>query len=141
MGSLGDEPLEAPGLGTGQQTAPGPPQPQTCLPTALCPRSKYRQGSGSSAKAGFQGRACWADMQAGVTLPWGCTSSSLQWLLLWGVWASVVVVQAFGCSEACVIFPDQGSNLCPLLWQVDSYPLYHQKSSLMILLLTLMSQN
>ena len=24
------------------------------------------------------------------------------------------------CSEACGIFPDQGSNLCPLHWQADS---------------------
>ena len=30
------------------------------------------------------------------------------------------------CSMACGIFPDQGSNLCPLYWQADSYPLYHQ---------------
>ena len=26
------------------------------------------------------------------------------------------------------IFPDQGLNLCPLHWQVDSYPLHHQGS-------------
>lgn len=32
MGSLGDEPLEAPGLGTGQQTAPGPPNPRRACP-------------------------------------------------------------------------------------------------------------
>ena len=25
------------------------------------------------------------------------------------------------CSVACGIFPDQGSNPCPLHWQVDSY--------------------
>ena len=30
---------------------------------------------------------------------------------------------------ACGAFPDQGSNLCPLHWQVDSYPLCHQGSS------------
>ena len=29
---------------------------------------------------------------------------------------------------ACGIFRDQGLNPCPLLWQVDSYPLYHQRS-------------
>ena len=23
--------------------------------------------------------------------------------------------------------PDRGSNLCPLHWQVDSYPLHHQE--------------
>ena len=29
---------------------------------------------------------------------------------------------------ACGIFRDQGLNLCPLHWQVDSYPLHHQGS-------------
>ena len=29
-------------------------------------------------------------------------------------------------SAACGIFPDQGSNLCPLHWQADSQPLRHQ---------------
>ena len=33
---------------------------------------------------------------------------------------SVVVVHGLGCSMACGIFPDQGSNPCPLHWQVDS---------------------
>ena len=32
----------------------------------------------------------------------------------------VVVVLRFGCLAACVIFPDQGSNPCPLRWQADS---------------------
>ena len=31
-------------------------------------------------------------------------------------------------SGACGIFPDQGSNLCPLHWQADSQPLRHQGS-------------
>ena len=30
---------------------------------------------------------------------------------------------------ACGIFPDQGSNPCPLHWQADSQPLHHQGSS------------
>ena len=30
------------------------------------------------------------------------------------------------CHVACGIFLDQGSNSCPLNWQADSYPLYHQ---------------
>ena len=29
---------------------------------------------------------------------------------------------------ACGIFPDQGSNPCPLHWQADSQPLRHQGS-------------
>ena len=34
----------------------------------------------------------------------------------------------FSCSAACGIFPEQGSNLCPLHWQADSSPLHHQGS-------------
>ena len=39
-----------------------------------------------------------------------------------GTWASVVVAHRLSYSEACGIFLDQGSNLCPLHWQADSYP-------------------
>ena len=38
---------------------------------------------------------------------------------------SVVVAHGLSCSVACGVFPEQGSNLCPLHWQVDSYPLHH----------------
>ena len=41
---------------------------------------------------------------------------------------SVVVAHGPSCSAACGIFPDQGSNPCPLLWQADSQPLCHQGS-------------
>ena len=41
---------------------------------------------------------------------------------------SVVVAQGLSCSAACGIFPDQGSNPCPLHWQADSQPLRHQGS-------------
>ena len=41
---------------------------------------------------------------------------------------SVVVVHRHSCSAACGIFPDQGSNPCPLHWQADSQPLCHQGS-------------
>ena len=33
---------------------------------------------------------------------------------------SVVVAHGLSCSMACGIFPDQGSNPCPLHWQTDS---------------------
>ena len=33
---------------------------------------------------------------------------------------SVVVAHGLSCSAACGIFLDQGSNPCPLHWQVDS---------------------
>ena len=43
-------------------------------------------------------------------------------------WASEVVALRLSCSAAFGIFLDQGLNLCPLHWQADSYPLYHQGS-------------
>ena len=41
---------------------------------------------------------------------------------------SVLVAHGPSCSAACGIFPDQGSNPCPLHWQEDSQPLHHQGS-------------
>ena len=41
---------------------------------------------------------------------------------------SVVVAHGHSCSAARGIFPDQGSNPCPLHWQADSQPLRHQGS-------------
>ena len=41
---------------------------------------------------------------------------------------SVVVAHGPSCSAVCGIFPDQGSNPCPLHWQADSQPLRHQGS-------------
>ena len=53
-------------------------------------------------------------------------------LLLWSTGCrragSVVVGHGPSCSAACGIFPDQGSNPCPLHWQSDSQPLRHQGS-------------
>ena len=45
-----------------------------------------------------------------------------------GAWASVVVAHGLSCSVAWGIFPDEGSNPCPLHWQADSEPLCHQGS-------------
>ena len=44
---------------------------------------------------------------------------------------SVVVAHGLCCSAACGIFPDQGSNPCPLHWQADSQPLRHQGSPIL----------
>ena len=41
---------------------------------------------------------------------------------------SIIVAHGSSCSAACGIFPDQGSNPCPLHWQADSQPLHHQGS-------------
>ena len=56
---------------------------------------------------------------------------SLQWPFLLQFLGLVAVIREFGCSMACGIFPDQESNPCPLHWQADSYPLYHQGSSIL----------
>ena len=40
----------------------------------------------------------------------------------------VIVAHGPSCSVACGIFPDRGSNPCPLHWQADSQPLRHQGS-------------
>ena len=59
--------------------------------------------------------------------------SPLWWLLLLQstssvVRASAVVAHGLNCSEACGIFPDQGSDLCLLHLLVGSYPLHHPES-------------
>ena len=46
---------------------------------------------------------------------------------------SVVVAHGLSCSAARGIFPDQGSNPCPLHWQADSQPLRHQGSPTLLL--------
>ena len=62
-----------------------------------------------------------------------CAGLSLSRPLLWRSTGSrrtgsVVVAHGRSCSAACGIFPDQGSNPCPLHWQADSQPLCHQGS-------------
>ena len=41
---------------------------------------------------------------------------------------AVIVAHGLCYSSGCGITLIQGSNLCPLHWQADSYPLYHQGS-------------
>ena len=57
-------------------------------------------------------------------------------LLLWSTGSrragSVFVAHGPSCSSVCGIFPDQGSNPCPLHWQADSQPLRHQGSPVCI---------
>ena len=51
-----------------------------------------------------------------------------------GPWrvGTVAVAHRLSCSLACGIFPDQGSNPCPLCWEVGSYPLSHKGSPVFI---------
>ena len=44
----------------------------------------------------------------------------------------MVVVHGLSCSVACGIVLDQGSNLCPLHWQVDALPLHHPGSPFIV---------
>ena len=67
-----------------------------------------------------------------------CVGLSLLWPLLLRstgsrCTGSVVVAHGPSCSAACGIFPDQGSNPCPLHWQADSQPLRHQGSLVIFL--------
>ena len=64
-----------------------------------------------------------------------CSASLVAKHRLYGMWAlvvrhsgSVLVGHGLSCSMACGIFPDRESNPCPLHWQADSYPPYHQGS-------------
>ena len=68
-----------------------------------------------------------------------CAGLSLSWPLLLRSTGSrragsVVVAHRLSCSAACGIFPDQGSNPCPLHWQADSQPLCHQGSPITLFL-------
>ena len=51
---------------------------------------------------------------------------------------SAIVAHGPSRSAACGIFPDQGSNPCPLHWQADSQPLRHQGSPIPSLLSVLL---
>ena len=62
-----------------------------------------------------------------------CVGLSLAWpLLLQSTGSrragSAIVARGLSRSAACGIFPDQGSNPCPLHWQANSQPLCHQGS-------------
>ena len=66
-----------------------------------------------------------------------CAGLSLTWPLLLRSTGSrragsVVVAHGPSYSAACGIFPDQGSNPCPLHWQADSQPLHHQGSPVIL---------
>ena len=68
-----------------------------------------------------------------------CTGLSLSRpLLLWSTGSrrvgSATVAHGPSRSVACGIFPDKGSNPCPLHWQADSQPLCHQGSPKIVVL-------
>jgi len=61
-----------------------------------------------------------------------------------GMWAPgtgpIVVVQGLSGCRACRIFPEHGSNLYLLHWQVDSSPLSHQGNPGLLSLIVSSSQ-
>ena len=66
-----------------------------------------------------------------------CAGLSLSWPLLLRSKGSrragsAIVAHGPSRSAACGIFPDQGSNPCPLHWQADSQPLCHQGSPVVL---------
>ena len=81
-------------------------------------------GARASYSSGFSCSRAWAPgTWASVVAAPGLSSCDL---LALGSADSVVAMHGLSCSEACGIFPDQGSNPCLLYWQADSYPLRHQ---------------
>ena len=87
----------------------------------------------------------WISYCGGFSCCMGPRASGLQWLRhagsvvaahgLWSV-GSVVVAHGLSCPEICGIFLDRGSNPCLLHWQVDSLPLSHQGSPIVISVLS-----
>ena len=73
------------------------------------------------ASGGYSSMQCMGLLILGASL-WsvGSGMKGFQWLQHVGL---VVMACELTCSAACGIFPDQGSNLCPLRWQVGSLPL------------------
>ena len=72
-----------------------------------------------------------------------CAGLSLSWSLLLRSTGSrragsVVVAHGPSCSAVHGIFPDQGSNPCPLHWQADSQPLRHQGSPILQFLIKML---
>ena len=72
---------------------------------------------------------------AELELLWGCgvQASHCGGFYCCGAWSPrraglIVVEYGLNYPKACRIFSDQGSNPCPLHWQVDSYPLDQQGS-------------
>ena len=86
---------------------------------------------------------------ASLSLQWLCAGFLQLWGVgaapLWSAWASHCCgfslcstgsrsagsnscACGLRCSVACGMFPQQGSNPCPLHQQVDAYPLHHQGS-------------
>ncbi|XP_067607093.1 cilia- and flagella-associated protein 68 isoform X1 [Pseudorca crassidens] len=67
------------------------------------------------------------------------TGLSLLWPVPLRSTGSAAMVHRPSCSAACGIFPDRGTNPCPLHRQVDSQPLRHQGSPRLFFLILIFS--
>ena len=89
----------------------------------------------------FCARAFLVVASRGHSSLWCAGLSLLRPLLLWSTDSrragSVAVAHRPSCSAVCGIFPDQGSNPCPLHWQADSQQLRHQESPFLFFLMSL----
>ena len=92
-----------------------------------CSKQRLLSSCGGQASHG-SGFSCCGAWALG-TLTWVVAAYGLRscgcWL--WSRGSAVAALRLCG-SRACGIFPDQGLNLCPLHWRVDSFPLSHQGS-------------
>ena len=66
------------------------------------------------------GGSSWCGAQASLVAACRLTTASL---------VAVIVAHGLCYSSGCGITLIQGSNLCPLHWQADSYSLYHERSA------------
>ena len=80
----------------------------------------------------------------GHSSSWCAGLSLSQPLLLWSTGSrragSAIVAHGTSRSAACGVFPEQGSNPCPLHWQADSQPLRHQGSPKQLFMLETYSE-
>ena len=108
------------------------------LPTASPGKLFFKFIFGYAGSSLLHGLFCSCSKQ-GLLSSWGARGLSLRWLLLfWSMGSrahvssadvtpglqstsSVVVPCGLGCSTACGIFPDQGSNSCLRHLQMDSF--------------------
>ena len=93
----------------------------------LCYTGSLLQGRLFSSCA-EQGLPFCCGVQASHCGGFSCCSAWVQ-----GYTGPVVLGHRLSCSTACRIFLDQGSNLCLLHWQVDSLPLSHQGSPIILI--------
>ena len=97
-----------------------------CSAQAYCPAFSCCEAQALGAQASVVAACRVQGTWASVVVAHGL-SSCVSWAL---EQTSIVVVPGLSGSRACGTFPYQGLNPCPLHWQVNSHPLYHQGNPL-----------